>query len=89
MAYGYGVYLRDLRSVDIKPLADLCSGKIPHVDSDTLWKMWITNSGNPYMKLSTISHIAWTTLQVAHTLHNTTAAIFKSNNFMAGKGGLE
>ena len=89
MAHGKGLYLRELRMVNRKSLTKLCSGKTSLVDSAALWKMRITNSGNPCMKLSTISHIAWTTLQIAHTLHNTTATIFKFNNFMAGKGGLE
>jgi len=55
MACGNALYLRDLGLVDIKPLANnLCPGSSLVVDSDALWKEWITNSRNTDMQLSTL-----------------------------------
>lgn len=50
MGYVNGLYLRDLGLGDITPLGNLCSV----VDTDVLWKAWITNSGKIDMQLSTL-----------------------------------
>ena len=54
MAYVNVLYLRDLGLGDIKPLGELCSGSTLVMDTDVLWKAWITNSGNIDMQLSTL-----------------------------------